>query len=119
MNLNRKAKILALELLSGVSMQDNVRSFLVKFEGVSKLLNLLVTTNDNRAVSAGGDADGIDLPAVRFIVKTIVNICSTSEKAKQLIKIKLRDLPMGNNNTFMSELAQRDESIRFYFGMLH
>ena len=44
----RKPKLLALELLAGVSMFENVRAYLVRFEGVSKLISLLSNSSDNR-----------------------------------------------------------------------
>ena len=118
MGRNKKPKLIALELLSSVSMQENVRAFLVKFEGVSKLIALLPTSSDERAVSAGGDQYGIDLNVVKFIVKTVVNICSTSEKAKTVLRSKLSNMCIGPNKIKMSDLIDRDEAIRFYMGML-
>ena len=118
MGLNKKAKLIALELLSGVSMQENVRAFLVKFEGVSKLISLIPVSSDNRAPSAGGDKFGVDLAAIRFIVKTVVNVCATSEKAKEVVRNKISSIQIGPNKVKMADLMERDEGIRFYMNML-
>ena len=118
MGLNKKAKLIALELLSGVSMQENVRAFLVKFEGVSKLISLIPVSSDNRAPSAGGDKFGVDLAAIRFIVKTVVNVCATSEKAKEVVRNKISSIQIGPNKVKMADLMDRDEGIRFYMNML-
>jgi hypothetical protein len=115
---NRRAKLLALELLAGVSMNENVRNFLVRFEGITKLMALISGSSDPRARSAGGDLSGIDVPAVRFIVKTIANVCSTNEKAKQIVKAKLSGLTIAGSDMKLQELAEQDEALRFYLGML-
>ena len=118
MGLNKRAKLIALELLSGVSMQENVRAFLVKFEGVSKLISLIPVSCDNRAPSAGGDKYGVDLAAIRFIVKSVVNVCATSEKAKEVVRTKMTQIQIGPNKVKMADLMDRDEGIRFYMSML-
>ena len=118
MGLHKKAKLIALELLSGVSMQENVRAFLVKFEGVSKLISLIPISSDNCTPSAGGDKFGVDLAAIRFIVKTVVNVCATSEKAKEVVRTKMSAIQIGPNKVKIADLMDRDEGIRFYMSML-
>ena len=116
---HRKAKLLALELLASVSMYENIRSFMVRFEGVTKLIALISGSTDQRARSAGGDMSGIDVQAVRFIVKAIANICSTNEKAKLIVKAKLSTLIIAGSQVKLADLADRDEALRFYIGMLN
>ena len=118
---NRKPRIIALELLAGVSVQESVRTFLVKFEGVSKLIALLSNALpvDHRAVSAGGDEDGVDLLAVRYIVKAIVNICATNESAKQAVRSKLNHVVIGSRQLQLHDIASRDEALKFYLSMLN
>jgi hypothetical protein len=111
--------LLALELLAGVSMNENVRSFLVRFEGVTKLIALISGSSDPRAQSAGGDASGVDIVSVRFLVKTIANICVTNEKAKQIVKAKLMNVTVSGSHMKLVELAEQDEALRFYLGMLN
>lgn len=115
----RKPKMIALELLSGVSMHEAVRAFLVRFEGVSKLIAMLPNAIDSRAYSAGGNINNIDIVSVKFIIKTIVNMCTTSDKAKAAVKVKLNEISIGSSQIKIVDLIEVDESIRFYMGMLN
>jgi hypothetical protein len=115
----RKPKMIALELLSGVSMHEAVRAFLVRFEGVSKLIAMLPNAIDSRAYSAGGNINNIDIVSVKFIIKTIVNMCTTSDKAKAAVKVKLNEISIGSTQIKIVDLIEVDESIRFYMGMLN
>jgi len=115
----RKPRLLSLEVLSNVSVFSSVRLFLVRFEAVSKLLALLASANDMRSVSAGGNYGGVDISSTQFILKSIVNLCTTNEMAKRIVCDKLMKLKLGTDNVKFIDLAKNDEILTFYLRMLN
>jgi hypothetical protein len=129
---------LSLELLASASSFSSARLYLVKFEAVSKLLSLLSSIgtlssesilelqNNNRAnmnlevdnVQSAASNDGIDLIAIRSIMKIIANLCAANETAKRIVKAKLQTLTIGDQNILLARYARSDELLSFYLKMI-
>ena len=117
---DRNARLLALELLSYISVYLSARKFLVRFEAVSKLLSLLSTVGEYHITSAGGNPSGIDIACAQFIVKTVVNLCATNETAKKIVYRKFIALiiPSGKETVRFADIAKTDDILSFYLGIL-